>query len=105
MMVWHYLSDHTVRLVANYCYLKHIRNLHVAERTVRGVMNWTIAKECLQLLSFLGGFLQISTKLRVVNFRESKNSEIAVARNVKPNEDLQVGIPAKKKGRTIRIHC
>ena len=60
-------TAHTVGLRYNGRYLKQIIDLHLDERTVPRVKNWTTVSSALNLFSFLGGFLQIGTELRVVN--------------------------------------
>lgn len=60
-------TAHTVGLRYNGCYLKQIIDLHLDERTVPRVKNWTTVSSAFSLFSFLGGFLQMWTELGVVN--------------------------------------
>jgi hypothetical protein len=54
-------TAHTVGLRYNGRYLKQIIDLHIDERTVPRVKNWTAVSSAFNLLSFLGGFLQMGT--------------------------------------------
>src|SRR4051812_10045145 len=65
-------TAHTVGLRYNGRYVKQIIDLHLDERTVPRVKNWTTVSGAFNLFSFLGGFLPMWTELRVINSVKSK---------------------------------
>jgi hypothetical protein len=54
-------TAHTVCLSYNGRYLKQSIDLHLDERTVPKMKNWTTVSSAFNLFPFLGGFLQIAT--------------------------------------------
>ncbi len=53
-------ADHTVGLPSNKGYLKQISDLHLTERTVPRVMNWTIGDDSFQTFSVFRRFFALS---------------------------------------------